>query len=74
VSQINNDDDVHQGLETVSGDKDIHSLLNVARKKVGDFLLNMCSTFQKIICDNIPKCIVGCCMFTSARAKKQMAT
>jgi hypothetical protein len=39
VSQVSNDD-VHQGLETISGDKDIHSLSSVARKKVGDLLLN----------------------------------
>jgi hypothetical protein len=34
VSQVNNDD-VHQGLEIVFGDKDIHLLLGVAREKSG---------------------------------------
>jgi hypothetical protein len=35
ANQISNDD-VHQGLETVFGNKDIHLLSGVAREKMGD--------------------------------------
>jgi hypothetical protein len=35
ASRINNDD-IHQGLETIFGDKNIHLSLDVAREKVGD--------------------------------------
>jgi hypothetical protein len=41
-----NDDDVHRGPKVIFDDKDIHPSLGVAKKKVGGFLLNMCSTFQ----------------------------
>jgi len=47
VNWINNDN-VHQSLEVVFGDKDIHSLLGVAREKVGDLFLNMCSISKGI--------------------------
>jgi len=66
VNYVNNDN-VHQALEVVYGDKDIHSSLGVAKEKVGNPLLNMCSTFQSNNYDNILKCIVGCCMFILAR-------
>jgi hypothetical protein len=58
TSWINNDD-IHQGLEVVASDKDIHSSLDVAREKVGELPLNMCSTFQSNSCNNILKFIVG---------------
>jgi hypothetical protein len=67
VSQVSNDD-VHQGLEVVFGDKDIHSLFDVAREKVGDLLLNMCSILQINNYNNIPKCIVGYYMFIPIKA------
>jgi hypothetical protein len=73
VSWINNDD-VHEGPEVVFGDKDIDSSLGVAREKVEDLFLNMCSTFQSNSCNNIPKCIMCCCMFTPVGAPKQMGT
>jgi len=62
-----NNDDVHQVLEVVYGDKDIHSSSGVAKEKVKNPLLNMCSTFQSNNYDNILKCIAGCCMFILAR-------
>jgi len=65
ASWVNNDD-VRQAPKIIYDDKDIHSLLNVTREKVGDVPLNN-------RCDNIPKCIRGC-MFTLARASKQMGT
>jgi hypothetical protein len=68
------DDDVHQGSKVVSSDKDIHSSLGVARKKVGDFPLSMCSILQNNSCNSILKCIVGYCMFTLLKAPKQMGT
>ncbi len=43
MSWVSNDD-VHQGSETFSDDKDIHSSLGVVKEKVRDLLLNMCST------------------------------
>jgi hypothetical protein len=51
ANQINNDD-IHQGSEVVSSDKDVHLLLSVAREKVGNLLLNMCSTLQNNNYDN----------------------
>ncbi len=71
ASQINHDD-VHKGLEIVFGDKDIHSSSAIAREKVGNLLLNMCSTLQSNSYDSILKCIMGCCVFILARALKQM--
>jgi hypothetical protein len=44
ANQVNNDD-IHQGLEVISNDKDIHLSLGVVSKKVGDLPLNMCPTF-----------------------------
>jgi hypothetical protein len=72
VSQIINDD-VHQGPKAISGDKDIHSSLGVAREKVGDFV-NMCSILQSNTCDSILKCIMGYYMFIPIGAPKQMGT
>ncbi len=43
ASQVNNDD-VHQGPKVFFDDKDIHPSSSVAKEKVGDLLLNMCST------------------------------
>jgi hypothetical protein len=73
VSRINNDK-VHQSMEAVFGNKNIHLLSGVAKEKVGDFPLNMCSTFQSNSCNNISKCVVACCMFTPIGALKQMGT
>jgi hypothetical protein len=73
ANQVTNDN-IHQGSEVVSGEKDIHSLLGVAREKVGYFLLNMCSTFQSNNYDNILNYIMGYCTFTFIRAPMQMGT
>jgi hypothetical protein len=73
ANQINNDD-ICQGLKTISNDKDIHLLLGVVRKKVGDLPLNMCSILQINSCNNIPKCIMCCYMFIPERALEQMDT
>jgi hypothetical protein len=73
VNHVNNDD-IHQGLEINHGDKDIHLLSNVAREKVGDLPLNMCSILQSNSYDNIPKCIVGYYTFIPTGAPKQMGT
>jgi hypothetical protein len=67
-------DDIHQGSEAIFGDKDIHSSLGVMKKKVGDILLNMCSTFQNNSWDYILKCIMAYYMFIPAGASKQMGT
>ncbi len=66
ASWVNNDD-VHQSSEVVSDDKNIHLLSSVVKEKMGDLPINMCSNFQNNSCDNIPKCIMGCCTFTLAR-------
>jgi hypothetical protein len=71
MNHVNNDD-IHQGLKVVSNDKDIHLSLGVAREKVGDLPLNMCSILQINSYDNIPNCIVGYCMFIPVWAPKQM--
>jgi hypothetical protein len=55
VSWVNNDN-VHQSSEVVFGDKDIHLLLGVAKEKVGDFPLNMCSTLQSNNCEYVEVC------------------
>jgi hypothetical protein len=73
MNHVNNDN-IHQGPEIVFGDKDIHSSVGVAREKVGDLLLNMCSTLQTNSYDNIPKCIMGYYTFIHVRAPKQMGT
>jgi len=41
ASQVSNHD-VHQGLKVIFDDKDIHSLSNVVKEKVGNVPLNMC--------------------------------
>jgi hypothetical protein len=51
---------IHQGLEVISNDKDIHSLSSLAKEKVRDLFLNMCSTFQNNSCNNISKRVVIC--------------
>jgi hypothetical protein len=66
-------DDIQQSSNFFSND-DICSLLGVAREKVGNLPLNMCSTFQNNSHDNISKCIMGYCTFTSIGALKQMGT
>jgi hypothetical protein len=58
VHRINNDN-IHQSSEAVFGDKDIHSLLGVAREKVGDLPLNMCSILQNNRLNNMLKFVVG---------------
>ncbi len=72
-SRVNNDD-IHQGPKAVSSDKDILLLSSVAREKVGNLPLNMCSTFQNNSYNYISKCIVGYYMFTFARALKHIGT
>jgi hypothetical protein len=69
VNWISNDD-IHQNLEVVSKNKDIHFSSDVAKEKVGDLLLNMCSTFQKNRCENILKYMIGCCTFILAKPPK----
>jgi hypothetical protein len=71
LNQLSNDN-VHQSPKVVSNYKNIHSLSGVAKENVGNLLLNMCSTYQNNSCDNILKCIMGCCMLTLTRASKQM--
>jgi hypothetical protein len=61
---------VHQGVEGVFDDKDIHSLFSVTKQKVGDLPLNTCSIFQNNSYNNILKCIMGYCMFIPTRALK----
>jgi hypothetical protein len=73
VSRVSSDD-VHQGLEAIYANNDILLSLNVAREKVGDLLLNMCSTFQNNSYNNITKCIVGYYTFIPTWALKQMGT
>jgi hypothetical protein len=57
VNQVNNDN-VHQSMEAISGNKNIHSLSSVMKERDGDLLLNMCSTLQSNSCNNILKCVV----------------
>jgi hypothetical protein len=71
ANQVSNDN-IRQSLETIYANEDIHSSSNVAREKVWDLHLNMCSTFQNNSRDNIPKCIMGYYMFIPAWASKQM--
>jgi hypothetical protein len=65
-----NNDNVH----AISGDHDIHSSLGVAKEKMEDLFLNMCSTFQSNNYDNILKCVVGCCTLIPIGGPKQMGT
>jgi hypothetical protein len=48
VSWANNDN-IHQGLEPIFGDKDIHLSLGMTREKVGNLPLNMCSLSKMIV-------------------------
>ncbi len=73
ANQINNDK-VHQSTEIVVGNKNIHSLSNVVRKKVKDLFLNMCFVFQNNNYNNISKCVVGCYTLIPIRAPKQTGT
>jgi len=73
ASGVSNDN-IHQNVQVISNDKDIHSSLNVAKEKVRDLLLNMCSILQNNNYDNVLKCIVGCFTFIPVRASKQMDT
>ncbi len=73
ASQVNNDN-VHQSSKIISSNKNIHSPLNVTREKVKDLLLKMCSAFQNNNYNNIPKCVMGYCIFILTRALKQMGT
>ncbi len=41
-----NDDNVHQSMEIVFNNKNIHLLLGVVKEKVGNLPLNMCFAFQ----------------------------
>jgi len=67
-----NNNDIHQGLEAISGDKNIHLSSGVMREKVEELILNMCYTLQNNSCDNIAKCIKGYYMVTPTWALKQM--
>ncbi len=69
VSWVSNDN-VHQSMKNIYGDKIIHLLSGVTTKKVGDFPLNMCSTLQNNSCNNILKCVVGCYLLIIAWALK----
>jgi hypothetical protein len=62
------------GSKAVFGDKDIHSSASVAKEKVGDLLVNMCSTLQSNSYDSTPKRIVGYFMFIPTKAPKKMGT
>jgi hypothetical protein len=73
VSWVNNDN-VHQSPEAISCDKNIHLSLGVAKEKVKDLPLNMCSVLQNNNYDSILKCVVDCCIFTPIGALKQMGT
>jgi hypothetical protein len=65
---------VHQGLKAIYGDKNIHSLMGVAKEKVGDLLLNMCVILQSNSCDNISRCFMDYCTFIYIWALTQMGT
>jgi hypothetical protein len=71
ANQVNNDN-VHQSMEVVSSNKNIHLSTSVATKKVGDLPLNMCSTLQSNSCNSISKCVVGYYTLTFIKALKQM--
>jgi hypothetical protein len=61
-------------MEAISANKNIHSLLNVVREKVGAFSLNMCFTLQNNSYNSILKCVVGYCTLIPTRVSKQMGT
>jgi hypothetical protein len=69
VSWVNNDN-IQLGPKPISNDKNIHLLSGMAREKVEDLPLNMCSTFQNNSCDSISKCIMGYCMLIHVGASK----
>jgi len=46
----------------------------MAREKVGNLLLNLCSNLQNNSCNNISKGVMGCYMFILVGAMKQMGT
>ncbi len=71
MSQVSNDK-VHQSMKTLSNNKNIHLLLSVAKEEVGNLLLNMYFVIQNNNCNNISKCVMGCCMFIITKALKQM--
>jgi hypothetical protein len=73
VNWVNNHD-IHQSLKVVFSDEDIHSSLDVAKEKVWNLPLKMCSIIQNNSYDSILKCIVGCCTFNPIRALKKMGT
>ncbi len=52
----------------------MHSSSNMTIEKVGDLPLNMNFAFQNNSCNNIPKCVMGCCTFTLTKAPKQIGT
>jgi len=72
VSQVNNDN-IHQGLEVISGNKNIHLSSGVTKENLGNLSLNMCHSPNNSH-NNILKCIMGHCMFTPTRALKQIGT
>jgi hypothetical protein len=59
------------GSKTIFGDKDIYSLLSLAKEKVGGLLVNTCSTLQSNNYNSIPKHIMGYCMFILAKGTKK---
>jgi len=61
-------------MEAIFGNKNIHSLSNVAKEKVGDHPLNMCFTLQSNSYNSISKCVVGYCALTPTGNLKQMGT
>jgi hypothetical protein len=65
-----NTNNIHQSLEVVFGEKDIHLSLGVAREKVKDLPLNKGFVFQNNSCDSILKCIMNYYMFTPTWALK----
>jgi hypothetical protein len=73
VNWVGNDK-VHQSIEAILGNKNIHSSLGVVREKVGDLFLNMCFALQSNSYNNTPKCVKGCYTFTPIGALKQMCT
>jgi hypothetical protein len=73
ASWISNNN-VHQSLEAISSDKNIHFLFDVAREKMGDLPLSIWFILQSNSCNSIPKCVMGCCMLTLVGALKQMGT
>lgn len=63
-----------KGLKAIYGNKNINLPPNVVGEKVENIFSYMCCIFQNNSCDGIPKSIMGCNVFTLARALKQMNT